>query len=47
MSWVVCINRTDEELSFIDTNHIGFEAAERLSEDFYFFIKNKKLVDMN
>ena len=40
----ICKNRTDNEFTFIDTNHIGFEAAERLSKNFYSFLESKNLL---
>ncbi len=43
----VCINRTEDEFIVIDTNHISFETAEKLSADFYSFLKNKNFLKGN
>ena len=40
----VCVNKIDNKLIFVDTNHISYETAVELSPDFYDFLKSNNLL---
>ena len=40
----VCVNKIDDKLIFVDTNHLSYETAFELSTDFYNFLRSNNLL---